>query len=73
MPVIEVRDCGGEKSSPLPKGPGVFSLLTGEMEVSSTSIREKAAREEPLTGLVPQGVERYLEKHGLYRTTGAGL
>lgn len=69
--VIEVRDAGGEV--PLPEGPGVFSLLTAEVAVSSTSIREKAARGEPLSGLVPESVDRYLEKHGLYRNISAGL
>jgi nicotinate-nucleotide adenylyltransferase len=72
-PVIEVRDAATDESLVLPNVPGVFSLRTGEVDVSSTLIREKAARGEPLTGLVPQSVERYLEKHGLYRTTSAGL
>jgi len=72
--VIEVRDTGSEEPLPLPEGPGVFSLLTDEVAVSSTSIREKAARGEPLTGLVPESVDRYLEKHALFRNnSSAGL
>ncbi len=71
--VIDVRDTGGDEPLVVPNEPGVFSLLTGEVAVSSTSIREKAARGEPLSGLIPQSVERYVEKHELYRTTGAGL
>jgi len=67
--VIEVDDSGGD---PPCGGPGVFSLVTGEVEVSSTAIRLRAARGEPLTGLVPESVERYLEKQGLYGNTGAG-
>ena len=66
--VIDVEEGGGDP----PQGPGVFSLVTGEVAVSSTRIRDRAARGEPLTGLVPEGVERYLAKQGLYGMTGAG-
>ena len=35
-------------------------------EVSSTEIRERVRRGEPLTGLVPTRVLDYIESHGLY-------
>jgi nicotinate-nucleotide adenylyltransferase len=71
--VIDVRDTGGDDPLDLPQGPAVFSLLTGEVEVSSTTVREKAARGESLSGFVPESVERYMEKHSLYGMTGAAL
>lgn len=71
--VIEVRDTGDGDPPALPEGPAVFSLVTGEVTVSSTSVREMAVRGEPLTGLVPESVERYLKKHDLYGKTAAGL
>ncbi len=46
-------------------------------DVSSTSVRERAARGESLSGLVAPAVERHIEKHGLYGSTrnpsGSGL
>lgn len=39
--------------------------------VSSTLIRQKAAAGEPLDGLVPTAVARYIEERGLYRTAAA--
>jgi len=51
----------------------VFSFLAGEVVLSATSVREKAAHGESLSGLVAEGVERYLEKHDLYGKTGACL
>jgi len=71
VPVIEVHDRAPENASA--GGPAVFILRTGEVTVSSTSIRERAARGESLAGLVPDGVERYLQKQGLYEAVGAGL
>ena len=37
------------------------------LSVSSTMVREKAAKGESLAGLVPPPVERYIKEHGLYR------
>lgn len=36
-------------------------------DVSATAIRDRVARGEPISGLVPPGVERYVAEHGLYR------
>lgn len=38
-----------------------------DVEVSATEIRRRAAAGESLTGLVPEGVERYIVEHGLYK------
>ena len=35
--------------------------------VSSSEVRERARRGEPLDGLVPPAVARYIAEHGLYR------
>jgi nicotinate-nucleotide adenylyltransferase len=45
----------------------IFLLNAGTPDVSSTDIRERAARGVPLGGLVAPGVERHIGKHGLYR------
>ena len=37
------------------------------MAVSASGIRARAARGEPLAGLVPGAVANYIERHGLYR------
>jgi nicotinate-nucleotide adenylyltransferase len=38
-----------------------------EVGVSSTDIRQRVARDEPITGFVDPAVERYIHEHGLYR------
>lgn len=38
--------------------------------VSSTEIRRKVACGEPIEGLVPPAVQRYIHRHGLYRQQG---
>ena len=42
-------------------------LPTKAIEISSTEIREKAARGEDITDLVPDGVAEYIAQNGLYR------
>ena len=37
-------------------------------DVSSTQVRAKVAAGEPLAGLVPPAIERYITDHGLYRS-----
>lgn len=37
------------------------------VDVSSTQIRERVARGEPITGMVDDAVARYIQQHGLYR------
>lgn len=42
-------------------------LPTKAIEISSTEIREKAARGEDISDLVPEGVAEYITQNGLYR------
>jgi nicotinate-nucleotide adenylyltransferase len=42
------------------------------IEVSSSMVRERAAREEPLEPLVGPAVARYISEHGLYRPRPGG-
>lgn len=42
-------------------------LPTKAVEISSTEIREKAAKGEDISDLVPEGVAEYIAQHGLYR------
>ena len=41
------------------------------MDIDATTIRERAARGEPIDHLVPPAVARYIEQHALYRPDGA--
>ena len=36
------------------------------LAISSTDIRDRVGRGEPISYLVPDGVERYVSKRGLY-------
>lgn len=58
----QVRELGG--SEPV-------CLAMPPVEVSSTQIRERVAAGEPITGLVPAGVEWVIAERGLYRAGGA--
>ncbi len=47
---------------------GRVKVLPSEIvDISSTEIRERLARSESVTGLVPESVADYIEKNGLYR------
>jgi nicotinate-nucleotide adenylyltransferase len=53
---------------------GASSLLdVPAMAISSTAVRERVARAEPVWYLVPDGVVQYIAKRGLYRTGDADL
>ncbi len=50
-----------------------FAFLPGPVvDVASTAIRERVAADEPISGLVPPAVERYILASGLYRPAAAG-
>ena len=44
----------------------VHVVPTVEVPYSSSAIRERVRKGEPITGLVPEAVERYIADHGLY-------
>ena len=43
-------------------------ILMDPVDMSSTKIREAAAKGDSLAGMVPREVESYINEHGLYRT-----
>ncbi len=45
----------------------VVWLKMPPVEVSATEIRERVRRGQPISGMVPPAVERYIGEHGLYR------
>jgi nicotinate-nucleotide adenylyltransferase len=56
-----VSDTGYRPSEPL-----IYLLETSTPDVSSTRVRERLRRGEPITGLVPPLVEAHIHKHALY-------
>jgi nicotinate-nucleotide adenylyltransferase len=63
---------GGRAASE--RGCSVFLVDAATPDVSSTTVRERAARGESLAGLVAPEVERHISRHGLYgsRQTPSG-
>ncbi|MGQ9800416.1 MAG: nicotinate-nucleotide adenylyltransferase [Candidatus Saccharicenans sp.] len=53
------------KPDDLPAG-GLFLLPAETPDISSTDIRKRLRAGQPITGLVPPGVEAYIIKHRLY-------
>jgi nicotinate-nucleotide adenylyltransferase len=51
---------------------GVVFLKMPAVEVSSSMVRERAARGEPLEALVGADVAGYISENGLYRADGGG-
>ena len=58
----EVRELGGDEP---------VCLAMPHVDVSSTQIRERVAAGDPITDLVPAGVEWVIAERGLYRAGGA--
>ena len=50
-------------------GERVLSFELESPAVSSSDVRERLARGEPVTGLIPEAVEREIEERGLYGYT----
>jgi nicotinate-nucleotide adenylyltransferase len=70
LPALAARfvDCaeGGVKTCRRTAFPAVFLVAGATPPVSSTEIRRRAAAGEPLDGLVPAAVHRYIREHHLY-------
>jgi nicotinate-nucleotide adenylyltransferase len=43
------------------------------LDISASDIRARVARGAPIQYLVPDGVARYIQRHGLYRAPGPGI
>ena len=56
----------GPEGAHLPEGK-VDTLEIPALAISSTDVRRRAAHDEPVWYLVPDGVVQYIGKHGLYR------
>jgi nicotinate-nucleotide adenylyltransferase len=50
--------------------PAIFLVEANTPDVSSTEVRRRIARREPLTGFVPAAVEAHIVQHGLYGAAG---
>ena len=44
----------------------IFLIDRATADVSSTAIRHRIGRSEPIDGLVPPLVQQHIERHGLY-------
>jgi nicotinate-nucleotide adenylyltransferase len=64
-------DTGREGVPDAGRGGRVFHVPFAPVSISSSAIRELAARGEPLDGLVPQAVSAYIDRAGLYRQESA--
>lgn len=46
----------------------IETITAPGMDISSTAIRERVRKDDPVRYLIPESVEAYLRKHALYRT-----
>ena len=65
LAAIAVMDRGGETGR---ESPGVLRVPVGRVDVSSTAVRERAARGDSIEGWVPDEVAAVIEREGLYRS-----
>jgi nicotinate-nucleotide adenylyltransferase len=72
--VAAVRSAGTATATTAPAGSAHESFVTGvsflemdAVEVSSSLVRERVARSEPIEELVGEAVAGYIAEHGLYR------
>lgn len=69
LPRLAERMCevtAGPPGDERAASPCVFLVHARTPDVSSTEIRARAAAGQPLTGLVPPGVEEHIRRHRLY-------
>jgi nicotinic acid mononucleotide adenylyltransferase len=57
-------------AAPAGADPVIFLLQAPTPEVSSTLVRDRLRRAEPIAGLVPPLVEAHILQHRLYSTAG---
>jgi nicotinate-nucleotide adenylyltransferase len=62
-----LRRTGSSGSLVAPIAPGVLTVSTRRVDVSSTEIRERRRAGKSIKGFVPESVERFIDVRGLYR------
>ena len=62
-----VRRADASESRVDPIAPGVLTVSTRRVDVSSTEVRERRRAGKSIKGLVPESVERFIDVRGLYR------
>lgn len=62
-PLVALRPGSGD----VPEVPQAQRLLMPPMDVSSTAVRERLRQGQDCADLLPEGVQRYIDRHGLYR------
>jgi nicotinate-nucleotide adenylyltransferase len=50
----------------------LLSMATPQLEISATEVRQRVAEGRPVKYQVPEAVERYIARHGLYRQSTEG-
>jgi nicotinate-nucleotide adenylyltransferase len=65
LAVMRRTDPDGSPVAPI--APGVKSVSTRRVDVSSTEIRDRLRAGKSIKGFVPEGVERFIDARGLYR------
>lgn len=51
-------------------GKEIYKVAVPSLAISSTDIRERVSKRKPIKYLLPESVERYIEKCGLYKKDG---
>src|SRR5450830_219925 len=69
LAVVRRADASGSRVDPI--APGVLTVSTRRVDVSSTEVRERRHAGKSIKGLVPESVERFIDVRGLYRLGGA--
>lgn len=65
LAVVRRSDASGSRVDPI--APGVLTVSTRRVDVSSTEVRERRRAGKSIKGLVPESVERFIDVRGLYR------
>jgi nicotinate-nucleotide adenylyltransferase len=65
LAVVRRADASGSRVDPI--APGVLTVSTRRVDVSSTEVRERRHAGKSIKGLVPESVERFIDVRGLYR------
>jgi nicotinate-nucleotide adenylyltransferase len=71
LPSLEHR-MSGDIEAASRSAPSIFLIDAPTADVSSTAIRRSLAESRSIAGLVPDAVQRHLERHGLYSSTPLG-